>query len=183
MQHSAFTCSVQFFTRPSLEFLRDIIPHSAFASLVACQMENYHFADPAITTSPSEDEEDNAEFYDAQESDTFTLTVPIATSNSISHARDRTDSQGSDDGSSSEGDPTPLPVSDSTGTDSFLIVTDSTAAQTLSAVRITNDLDIVSKLHSFSSFFLSSKMIRNIGCRYVFFYSITLYNIGKLAIQ
>ncbi|XP_018054648.1 PREDICTED: oxysterol-binding protein 1 isoform X2 [Atta colombica] len=99
---------------------------------------------PAITTSPSEDEEDNAEFYDAQESDTFTVTIPIATSNSISHARDRTDSQGSDDGSSSEGDPTPLPVSDSTGTDSFLIVTDSTATQTLSAVRITNDLDITS---------------------------------------
>ncbi|XP_018353294.1 PREDICTED: oxysterol-binding protein 1 isoform X4 [Trachymyrmex septentrionalis] len=99
---------------------------------------------PAITTSPSEDEEDNAEFYDAQESDTFTLTIPIATSNSISHARDRTDSQGSDDGSSSEGDPTPLPVSDSTGADSFLIVTDSTAAQTLSAVRITNNLDIKS---------------------------------------
>ncbi|XP_018401594.1 PREDICTED: oxysterol-binding protein 1 isoform X4 [Cyphomyrmex costatus] len=99
---------------------------------------------PAITTSPSEDEEDNAEFYDAQESDTFTLTIPIATSNSISHARDRTDSQGSDDGSSSEGDPTPLPVSDSTGANSFLIVTDSTAAQTLSAVRIINDLDITS---------------------------------------
>ncbi|XP_018401597.1 PREDICTED: oxysterol-binding protein 2 isoform X7 [Cyphomyrmex costatus] len=101
-------------------------------------------SDPAITTSPSEDEEDNAEFYDAQESDTFTLTIPIATSNSISHARDRTDSQGSDDGSSSEGDPTPLPVSDSTGANSFLIVTDSTAAQTLSAVRIINDLDITS---------------------------------------
>ncbi|XP_018312775.1 LOW QUALITY PROTEIN: oxysterol-binding protein 1 [Mycetomoellerius zeteki] len=99
---------------------------------------------PAITTSPSEDEEDNAEFYDAQESDTFTLTIPVATSNSISHARDRTDSQGSDDGSSSEGDPTPLPVFDSTGADSFLIVTDSTAAQTPSAVRITNDLDITS---------------------------------------
>jgi len=144
--------------------------HSAFASLVACQMENYHFADPAITTSPSEDEEDNAEFYDAQESDTFTVTIPIATSNSISHARDRTDSQGSDDGSSSEGDPTPLPVSDSTGTDSFLIVTDSTATQTLSAVRITNDLDIVSILHSFSSFLLSNKMTCNVGCRCFFFF-------------
>ncbi|XP_011703210.1 PREDICTED: oxysterol-binding protein 1 isoform X1 [Wasmannia auropunctata] len=111
---------------------------------------------PAVTTSPSEDEEDNAEFYDAQESDTFTLTIPIATSNSISHARDRTDSQGSDDGSSSEGDPTPLPVSDSTGAESFLIVTDSTAAQTLSPVRITDNLDIVSKLlHSFFSFVLN----------------------------
>ncbi|XP_029159626.1 oxysterol-binding protein 1 isoform X3 [Nylanderia fulva] len=96
---------------------------------------------PAITTSPSEDEEDNAEFYDAQESDTFTLTIPGATSNSISHTRDRTDSQGSDDGSSSEGDPTPLPVSDSTGAESFLIVTDSTAAQTPSPVKTTDDLD------------------------------------------
>ncbi|XP_071572987.1 oxysterol-binding protein 1 isoform X2 [Temnothorax nylanderi] len=94
---------------------------------------------PAVTTSPSEDEEDNAEFYDAQESDTFTLTIP-ATSNSIS-ARDRNDSQGSDDGSSSEGDPTPLPVSNSTGADSFLIVTDSTAAQTSSRVTNTDDLD------------------------------------------
>ncbi|CAL1673032.1 unnamed protein product [Lasius platythorax] len=96
---------------------------------------------PAITTSPSEDEEDNAEFYDAQESDTFTLTIPGATSNSISHTRDRTDSQGSDDGSSSEGDPTPLPVSNSTGAESFLIVTDSTAAQTPSPVTTTDDLD------------------------------------------
>ncbi|XP_011256110.1 oxysterol-binding protein 1 isoform X2 [Camponotus floridanus] len=97
---------------------------------------------PATTTSPSEDEEDNAEFYDAQESDTFTLSIPgVATSNSISHTRDRTDSQGSDDGSSSEGDPTPLPVSDSTGAESFLIVTDSTAAQTPSPVATTDDLD------------------------------------------
>lgn len=112
-------------------------------------MEHFDFADPAVTTSPSEDEEDNAEFYDAQESDTFTLNIPIATSNSIS-ARDRTDSQGSDDGSSSEGDPTPLPVSDSTGAESFLIVTDSTAAQTLSPVTLTDDLDNVSKLHFLS---------------------------------
>lgn len=119
---------------------------------VACQMDNFDFADPAVTTSPSEDEEDNAEFYDAQESDTFTLSIPNATSNSISHARDRTDSQGSDDGSSSEGDPTPLPVSDSTGAESFLIVTDSTAAQTPSSVTIADDLDTVSKLHSFSRF-------------------------------
>ncbi|KAM0736847.1 Oxysterol-binding protein 1 [Formica fusca] len=97
---------------------------------------------PAITTSPSEDEEDNAEFYDAQEPDTFTLNISgVATSNSISHTRDRTDSQGSDDGSSSEGDPTPLPVSDSTGAESFLIVTDSTAAQTPSPVKTTDDLD------------------------------------------
>lgn len=95
---------------------------------------------------PSEDEEDNVEFYDAQESDTFTLTIPgVATSNLISHTRDRTDSQGSDDGSSSEGDQTPLPVSDSTGADSFLIVTDSTAAQTPLPVTITDDLDHVSR--------------------------------------
>ncbi|XP_014473458.1 PREDICTED: oxysterol-binding protein 1 isoform X1 [Dinoponera quadriceps] len=97
---------------------------------------------PAVTTSPSEDEEDNAEFYDAQELDTFTLTISgVATNNSISHTRDRTDSQGSDDGSSSEGDPTPLPVSDSTGADSFLIVTDSTAAQPPLSVTNTDDLD------------------------------------------
>lgn len=112
-------------------------------------MENFDIVDPTVTTSPSEDEEDNAEFYDAQESDTFTLTISgVATSNSISHTRDRTDSQGSDDGSSSEGDPTPLPVSDSTGADSFLIVTDSTAAQTPVSVTNTDDLDNVSKLHT-----------------------------------
>jgi len=142
---STLTCSVQLSICPDFEFLHDI-----FHVRVFCQMENYDFTDPAVTTSPSEDEEDNAEFYDAQESDTFTLTIPIATSNSISHARDRTDSQGSDDGSSSEGDPTPLPVSDSTGAESFLIVTDSTAAQTPSSVTITDDLDTVSRLHSFS---------------------------------
>jgi len=38
-----------------------------------------------------------------------------------------------------------LPVSDSTGAESFLIVTDSTAAQTPSPVRITDNLDNVSK--------------------------------------
>ncbi|XP_070149850.1 oxysterol-binding protein 1 isoform X1 [Polyergus mexicanus] len=107
---------------------------------------------PAITTSPSEDEEDNAEFYDAQESDTFTLSISgVATSNSISHTRDRTDSQGSDDGSSSEGDPTPLPVSDSTGAESFLIVTDSTAAQTPSPVKTTDDLDNIWQANNGSS--------------------------------
>lgn len=132
-------------------------------------MGNFDFADPAVTTSPSEDEEDNAEFYDAQESDTFTLTIPIATSNSISHARDRTDSQGSDDGSSSEGDPTPLPVSDSTGAESFLIVTDSTAAQTSSPITITDDLDIVSKLYfSLSPFALFQV---NTRCRYISMYN------------
>lgn len=111
--------------------------------------ENINFTDPAITTSPSEDEEDNAEFYDAQESDTFTLSIPGATSNSISHTRDRTDSQGSDDGSSSEGDPTPLPVSNSTGAESFLIVTDSTAAQTPPPVTTTDDLDNVNEFYFF----------------------------------
>ncbi|KAK2587462.1 hypothetical protein KPH14_003169 [Odynerus spinipes] len=96
----------------------------------------------AVTNSPSEDEEDNAEFYDAQESDTFTLTIPgVASTNSISHQRDRTDSQGSDDGSSSEGDPTPLPVSDSAGAESYLIVTDSTAVQPSSTAANTDDLD------------------------------------------
>ncbi|XP_033333217.1 oxysterol binding protein isoform X4 [Megalopta genalis] len=91
-----------------------------------------------VTTSPSEDEEDNVEFYDAQESDTFTLSIPgVATSNS----RDRTDSQGSDDGSSSEGDQTPLPVSENKGANSFLIVTDSTIVQTPSSADNTDNLD------------------------------------------
>ncbi|XP_078037530.1 oxysterol binding protein isoform X3 [Augochlora pura] len=91
-----------------------------------------------ITTSPSEDEEDNVEFYDAQESDTFTLSIPgVATSNS----RDRTDSQGSDDGSSSEGDQTPLPVSENKGANSFLIVTDSTIVQTPTSADNTDNLD------------------------------------------
>ncbi|XP_076249148.1 oxysterol binding protein isoform X4 [Calliopsis andreniformis] len=91
-----------------------------------------------VTSSPSEDEEDNAEFYDAQESDTFTLSIPgVATSNS----RDRTDSQGSDDGSSSEGDQTPLPLSDGAGANSFLIVTDSTAVQSSTTVANTDNLD------------------------------------------
>lgn len=60
-----------------------------------------------MNKSPSEDDEDNAEFYDAQESDTFTLSLPGEESGA-SGLRERTDSQGSDDGSSSEGDPTPL---------------------------------------------------------------------------
>jgi hypothetical protein len=110
----------------------------------------FNFIDPTVTTSPSEDEEDNAEFYDAQELDTFTLTISgVPTNNSISRTRDRTDSQGSDDGSSSEGDPTPLPVSDSTGAE-FLIVTDSTAAQILSPITITDNN--VSKTHIFPLF-------------------------------
>ncbi|XP_033210277.1 oxysterol-binding protein 1 isoform X2 [Belonocnema kinseyi] len=78
-----------------------------------------------VNTSPSEDEEDNAVFYDAQEADTFTLTIPDTTRNSVSRERDRADSQGSDDGSSSEGDPTA--GADPSRTDSFLIVTDSSS--------------------------------------------------------
>lgn len=120
-------------------------------------MDDFALADSAIT-SPSEDEEDNAEFYDAQESDTFTLTISGVTSNSISHSRDRNDSQGSDDGSSSEGDPTPSHVSNSAGAESFLIVTDSTAAQIPSPVRTTDDLDNVSRLHT-SLAFLFQKFI------------------------
>ncbi|XP_026672135.1 oxysterol-binding protein 1 isoform X4 [Ceratina calcarata] len=90
-----------------------------------------------VTTSPSEDEEDNAEFYDAQESDIFTLSIPgVSTNNS----RDRTDSQGSDDGSSSEGDQTPLPLSDTATANSFRIVTDSTVA-TPTTVTNSDNLD------------------------------------------
>ncbi|XP_016906592.1 oxysterol-binding protein 1 isoform X3 [Apis cerana] len=90
-----------------------------------------------VTTSPSEDEEDNAEFYDAQESDTFTLSIPgVPTNNS----RDRTDSQGSDDGSSSEGDQTPLPLSETATTNSFRIVTDSTVVTPVTAPN-TDNLD------------------------------------------
>lgn len=104
---------------------------------------NFVVADTTGTSSPSEDEEDNAEFYDAQESDTFTLSIPgVATSNS----RDRTDSQGSDDGSSSEGDQTPLPLSDNAGANSFLIVTDSVVVQTPTTVANTDNLDNVSRL-------------------------------------
>lgn len=145
MTFQVLSLSVQFSAIVSLDF--------NFRTMRSTCDKWKHFTDPAITTSPSEDEEDNAEFYDAQESDTFTLTIPgVATSNSISHTRDRTDSQGSDDGSSSEGDPTPLPVSDSTGAESFLIVTDSTAAHILSPITTTDDLDNVSKFHSFHHF-------------------------------
>lgn len=140
---------------------------------VCDKWKNFDFADPAITTSPSEDEEDNAEFYDAQESDTFTLSIPgVATSNSISHTRDRTDSQGSDDGSSSEGDPTPLPVSDSTGAESFLIVTDSTAAQIPSPVATTDDLDNVNECYFFNHLnYLQNKI--NL------FFGFLFYRLGK----
>lgn len=98
--------------------------------------------DTTVTTSPSEDEEDNAEFYDAQESDTFTLSIPGVPAN---NSRDRTDSQGSDDGSSSEGDQTPLPLSDAATTNSFRIVTDSTVVTPTTAAN-TDNLDNVSKL-------------------------------------
>ncbi|XP_015592742.1 oxysterol-binding protein 1 isoform X2 [Cephus cinctus] len=94
-----------------------------------------------VNTSPSEDEEDNVEFYDAQESDTFTLNIPGTTGNSISHGRDRTDSQGSDDGSSSEGDQTHLPGIDPTRTDSYHIVTDSTVVPSSTTGATRDDLD------------------------------------------
>ena len=77
-----------------------------------------------MNTSPSEDEEDNV-FYDAQEADSFTLSILDTVGNSTSQERDRTDSQGSDDGSSSEDDPTRS--ADPSRIDSFLIVTDSTS--------------------------------------------------------
>lgn len=58
--------------------------------------------------SPSEEDEDSVEFYDAQGSDTFSLNLANSTTgNSIAQNRERTDSQGSDDGSSSEYDTTP----------------------------------------------------------------------------
>ncbi|XP_051171697.1 oxysterol-binding protein 1 isoform X2 [Leptopilina boulardi] len=72
----------------------------------------------ALISLPSEEDEDNAVFYDAQENDSYTLTFL----NSLSRERDRTDSQGSDDGSSSECDPTV--TADHTRNDTFLIVTD-----------------------------------------------------------
>lgn len=99
------------------------------------------FVDTTVTTSPSEDEEDNVEFYDAQESDTFTLSIPGVQAN---NSRDRTDSQGSDDGSSSEGDQTPLPLSDTATTNSFRIVTDSTVVTPTTAAN-TDNLDNVSE--------------------------------------
>lgn len=75
-------------------------------------------ASGALISLPSEEDEDNAVFYDAQENDSYTLTFL----NSLSRERDRTDSQGSDDGSSSECDPTV--TADHTRNDTFLIVTD-----------------------------------------------------------
>lgn len=66
----------------------------------------------------SDDDEDNAVFYDAQEAEPISLAIL----NSLSRGRDRTDSQGSDDGSSSECDPTV--TADHTRNDNFLIVTD-----------------------------------------------------------
>lgn len=103
------------------------------------------YPDVAATTSPSEDEEDGVEFYDAQESDTFTLSIPSgATGNSISHERSRNDSQGSDDGSSSEGDPAPMSGNDSSRADSYLIVTDSNAVSRPAKSASNTELDNVS---------------------------------------
>lgn len=92
-----------------------------------------------MSTSPSEDDED---FYDAQESDSFTLNISnVNAGNLKSRERDQNDSQGSDDGSSSECDPTPnISANDSTKTESFQFVTDSialpTSASELDNVRI-----------------------------------------------
>ncbi|XP_011494145.1 PREDICTED: oxysterol-binding protein 1 isoform X2 [Ceratosolen solmsi marchali] len=89
----------------------------------------YRPSHTAANASPSEDDEDNAEFYDAQESDTFTLSVPAEGINSLEPAeRKRNDSQGSDDGSSSEGDPTLHSSAEATRTEYYLIVTDPTDA-------------------------------------------------------
>ncbi|XP_058806394.1 oxysterol-binding protein 1 isoform X3 [Phymastichus coffea] len=91
----------------------------------------------AVNASPSEDDEDNAEFYDAQESDTFTLSVPgeEADDRGVAGLRERTDSQGSDDGSSSEGDPTPVVR----GQSDYLIVIDGTTdfPQKLQSLQVT----------------------------------------------
>ncbi|XP_015115191.1 oxysterol-binding protein 1 isoform X1 [Diachasma alloeum] len=93
-----------------------------------------HRSSHGITSNPQSEDEDNVEFYDAQESDTFTLNIPSGTTgNSISRTRNRNDSQGSDDGSSSEGDPAPMSTNDTS--DSFLIVTDSTAVTQTSRNR------------------------------------------------
>ncbi|XP_034945715.1 oxysterol-binding protein 1 isoform X2 [Chelonus insularis] len=106
--------------------------------------------DAVTNTSPSEDEEDNVEFYDAQESDTFTLTIPGSTSNnSLSRERTRNDSQGSDDGSSSEGDHAPMSSNDPSRADSFLIVTDSSASPHTS--RISTELENTWKANDGSS--------------------------------
>ena len=103
-------------------------------------------------TSPSEDEEDGAEFYDAQESETFTLSIPSGTTgNSILRERNRNDSQGSDDGSSSEGDAAPMSHNNTSRGDSFLIVTDSTAAVSQSAeISSAKKLDNVSPYRHFT---------------------------------
>ncbi|XP_044578176.1 oxysterol-binding protein 1 isoform X2 [Cotesia glomerata] len=101
---------------------------------------NHRSTHSVANTSPSEDDEDNVEFYDAEESDTFTLAIPGSTTgNSLSRERVRNDSQGSDDGSSSEGDPAPMSTNDPSRTDSFHIVTDSSVLSQTS--RNTADLD------------------------------------------
>ena len=78
-----------------------------------------------MNASPSEDDEDNAEFYDAQESDTFTLGAPSEGLDALECAeRERNDSQASDDGSSSEGDPNLQSGSNAARPDNFRIMTD-----------------------------------------------------------
>ncbi|XP_014209543.1 oxysterol-binding protein 1 isoform X2 [Copidosoma floridanum] len=73
--------------------------------------------------SPSEEDDESVEFYDAQESDTFTLGVANEGLSSIERAEAESNnnySQGSDDGSSSEGDP----VNPANESSSYLMMTD-----------------------------------------------------------
>lgn len=85
----------------------------------------FRFLDPLVNASPSEDDEDNTEFYDAQESSQHSLNnVGLGKGSLGSLERGRTASQGSDDGSSSEGgDPVALSSDDPTASN-YRIVTD-----------------------------------------------------------
>lgn len=72
---------------------------------------------PGGNRSPSEDDD---EFYDAQEAGTFTLNVPGESLGLLERTEAESNhSQGSDDGSSSEGDPAPPTNSDGTRADPF----------------------------------------------------------------
>lgn len=81
-------------------------------------------------TSPSEDEEDNAEFYDAQESDTFVLSIPTIGGSHVG------DLQGSDDGSSSEEYTPQMSGNDSARAESFRIVNDAASTPATSASNL-----------------------------------------------
>ncbi|XP_043482425.1 oxysterol-binding protein 1 isoform X2 [Leptopilina heterotoma] len=98
--------------------LEEAAQHALPDSLIEHQMEGEKQVRIRKLLPQSDDDEDNAVFYDAQETD----PVSLAILNSLSRGRDRTDSQGSDDGSSSECDPTV--TADRTRNDNFLIVTD-----------------------------------------------------------